>query len=612
MVLQDQLSKQIAVAISTLYDGMETSINLQLTREEFAGEYTFVVFPLVKLLKANPIAIGENIGNYLKENSSIVKDFNVVKGFLNISLESSLWKGQMLDIVNDKDYGQHSPIDRTALVEFSSPNTNKPLHLGHIRNILLGWSVAQIKEKAGYKVVKTQIINDRGIAICKSMVAWLNYGDNATPSSTGIKGDLFIGGYYVQFESSFKAEYKTWQAEAVGQDTYKEEAKEKESEEAFYKRYKNQYFNQYSELGKQAKDMLLKWEAGDKETIDLWKKMNGWVYEGFDVTYKALGVNFDSLYYESDTYLLGKDHVSKGLESEVFYRKEDGSTWIDLENAGLDHKIVLRSDGTSVYITQDIGTAMKRYEDTGAKEMIYVVADEQDYHFKVLKAIMQALEAPFADNIHHLSYGMVELPTGKMKSREGTVVDADDLMADVITEAKEGAVERGELTDVSEEERQQMYEQIGMSALKYFILKINPKKRIIFDPTESLDMQGQTGPYIQNAYVRIQSILRKWDDQSTAVASKYTDLLDTEVKMIRLLSEYTNLISQAAKENDPSMIANYCYTLAKDYHRYYHDVRILSADTEEAKAFRIVFCQAVANVIKSAMHLLGIDMPQRM
>ena len=541
-----------------------------------------------------------------------IESYNVIKGFLNLVVKDQYWIEFLQDINSQTNYGQQATNGEKVMVEFSSPNTNKPLHLGHIRNILLGWSTSRILEAAGYEVVRVQIVNDRGIAICKSMLAWEQFGEGETPNSSGIKSDHFVGKYYVLFEKKFQEEYKKWQQSEQGQAILNDKQKEGQDEAAFFKAYKNTYFNEYSELGKEAKAMLLKWEEGEETTIALWKKMNNWVYEGFDITYDNLGVHFDKLYYESDTYLLGKKTIEKGLESDIFYRKDDQSIWIDLEDAKLDHKLVLRSDGTSVYMTQDIGTAQLRYADYGVNKMVYVVADEQNYHFKVLFEIMKRLGEPYAEGMHHLSYGMVDLPSGRMKSREGTVVDADDLMAEVIEEARSNSSERGTLIDLSQEEQANIIRMIGLAALKYFIIRVNPQKRMTFDPKESVDMQGQTGPYIQNAYVRIQSVLRKAGEADLGEAKNYTTLEAQEKDIILQLFEFPNVIQTAAKDFDPSAVAAFCYDLAKSYHKFYHDLQILKAPTPEAKAFRLMLSTELANVLKFGMDLLGIEMPHKM
>ena len=614
MNIIDIIQDGVVAGISALYDAdiQPEQITLNNTRKEFEGDYTVVVFPFTRMAKKKPEVIGEELGRYLVEHVEPLIDFNVIKGFLNLSVSDAYWREFLLKMVDDPGYGQQPATGQKVMVEFSSPNTNKPLHLGHIRNILLGWSTAQIMEAAGHEVVKVQIVNDRGIAICKSMLAWQRYGDGATPESTQTKSDHFVGDYYVLFEQKFQEEYQAWQQTPAGLAVYKEQAKEGQDEVAFFKTYKNTYFNEHSELGAAAKAMLRQWEAGDEATIALWKQMNEWVYQGFNTTYDRLGVSFDKLYYESDTYLLGKDAIQKGLQDGVFYQKEDGSVWIDLTDAKLDHKLVLRSDGTSVYMTQDIGTAQLRYDDYQVDQMVYVVADEQDYHFKVLFEIMKRLGAPYAEGMHHLSYGMVDLPTGKMKSREGTVVDADDLMAEVIGEARANAEERGSLADLSQDKQEDIIRQVGLAALKFFIIKVHPRKRMTFDPKESVDMQGQTGPYVQNAYVRIQSVLRKAAGQDTSKASAYKYLETAEKDLIASLFAFPAVIREAAQEFDPSTIANYCFDLAKAYHRFYHDYSILRAESAEAQAFRIELSKAIARVLEKGMRLLGIEMPRKM
>jgi arginyl-tRNA synthetase len=589
------------------------NVNVGITKSDFEGDFTIVTFPFVKQLQKSPEEIGTTLGTYLVENADEVDSFNVVKGFLNLKMSDKFWQDVANSIVSTPKFGYSNATGKKVLVEFSSPNTNKPLHLGHIRNILLGWSCSRILDACGHEVVKVQIINDRGIAICKSMLAWQKFGNGATPQSSNIKSDHFVGDYYVRFEKEFVEEYKVWQLSPKGIETYQSLKKADQDNDAFFKDYKNTYFNQYSLLGAEAREMLLAWEAGDEQVKDLWRKMNGWVYEGFDKTYKALGVTFDKLYYESDTYLLGKKIIDKGLETGTFYRQEDGSVWVDLEDAGMDRKILLRSDGSSVYMTQDLGTALQRYEDLGAESMIYTVADEQDYHFKVLFEILKRLGEPYAAGLHHLSYGMIDLTTGKMKSREGTVVDADDLIAEVITEARNMSIERGEIAALSHEEQDDILRKIGLAALKFFIIKVQPKKRMVFDPTESVDMQGQTGPYVQNAYVRIQSILRKAGDSQERIAMPASYNWGThERNLMRHLTQFPSVIKEAGQNYEPSLIANYSYELAKDFHRFYHDVRILNADTETDRQARMAIAQQVGIVLKTAFDLLGIEMPDRM
>lgn len=612
MILKD-LKNGLVSAISIIYqlNLSESDLTITSTKKEFEGDYTLVIFPLVKLVKQSPDQIGEAIGKYAVKHIDHIVSYNVIKGFLNFTLSEQWWLNLLETIKNDDNYGLKPKNGEKVLVEFSSPNTNKPLHLGHIRNILLGWSCSQILEANGYEVIKTQIINDRGIAVCKSMIAWLNFADGATPNSTDTKSDHFVGDYYVMFEQKFQEEYKDWQSTDAGQSILSSKMELDQTQELFFKAYKNTYFNENSQLGKQAKDMLLDWEAGDLKVRELWALMNGWVYEGFEETYKKLGVHFDKLYYESDTYLLGKEAVFKGLNANVFYQNADNSIWVDLSDKGMDQKIVQRSDGTAVYMTQDIGTAQLRYKDFSVSKMIYTVADEQDYHFSVLFEILKRLGEPFADGLFHLSYGMVDLPTGKMKSREGTVVDADDLIDEVINEAQVASDERGEVVELSDEERKDIITKIGMAALKYFIIKVQAKKRMIFDPKESVDMQGQTGPYIQNAYVRIKSILRK-QEVSSLQSNTYNLLVDNEKELLKLLLDYPHMISDAGINYEPSIIANYCYSLAKEFHRFYHDVRILKAETDDARLFRLSLANEVAKVLKSGMKLLGIEMPERM
>lgn len=587
-------------------------VPLNTTRKEFEGDYTLVVFPFTKHVKKNPEAIGNELGAYVVEHVQYIKAYNVIKGFLNLVVDDQYWHDFLQDIYDNPQFGTQPSNGRKVMVEYCSPNTNKPLHLGHIRNILLGWSVSKIYAAAGYDVVRVQIINDRGIAICKSMLAWLKFAEGATPESTQTKSDHFVGAYYVLFEKKFQEEYKVWQQSEAGIALLEEKKKEGQTPEEFFKTYKDQYFNLYSDLGKEARTMLLAWEANDPATIELWKKMNGWVYAGFDSTFDKLGVSFDKLYYESNTYLLGRETVDQGLDSGVFYRLEDGSVWIDLEDVKLDKKLVLRKDGTSVYITQDIGTAQVRYQDFGAEKMIYVVADEQNYHFQVLFEIMKRLGEPYAAGLYHLSYGMVDLPTGKMKSREGTVVDADDLIDEVVNEAWENSKERGSLADLTPEAQQEVIRKIGVAALKFFIVKVHPKKRMIFDPKESVDLQGQTGPYVQNAFVRCSSMLNKAGNPDLSAAKDYQTLETAEKDIIAQLYSFPEIIVQAAEGYDPSMVAMYCYELAKAFHRFWHDYRILQAETEAAKAFRIQLSMAVRNALRTGLDLLGIETPERM
>ena len=612
------LEAGVQAAISDLYaaDGSAQNITLQATRKEFEGEFTIVTFPLTRVAKKKPDEIANDLGEYLKANVAEVADFNVIKGFLNLVIQDDYWKEFLLTEAVADGFGTAAKNDETVVVEFSSPNTNKPLHLGHVRNILLGWSASQLLEMAGYDVKKVQIINDRGIAICKSMLAWKLFGDGATPQSTGTKPDHFVGNFYVRFEQKFQEEYKQWQETEAGQAVFQQSAKEGVTPAAFFKSYSKKYFNEYSELGEQARQMLLKWEANDPEVRALWEKMNGWVYAGFDETYAALGVHFDKLYYESDTYVLGKDMVDKGLEMNVFHTREDGSVFADLTDAKLSEKTLMRADGTSIYITQDLGTARLRYDDFGAKRMLYTVADEQNHHFATLFELLKRLEEPYADGLYHLSYGMVDLPSGRMKSREGTVVDADDLMNEVIHEARLMSQERAATEGLSEEEQDAIIRQIGLAALKFHIIKVGPQKRMTFDPKESVDMQGQTGPYVQNAYVRTRAVWRKAQATGKAadlsVAKDYTDLAPAERELVNQLYSYPELIKTAAESYDPSLVAMFCYELAKNLHKFWHDHSILSAETPAAVAFRLQLCKAVGNTLHSGMNALGIQVPERM
>ena len=608
------IQHHLTLAVKELY-GLDISDNLlpiTPTRKEFQGEFTVVTFPLTKLAKKKPDIIGEELGHILVRDLPEIDSFNVIQGFLNLSFVPSFWNAFVLSLQDNPTFGELPANGERVLVEFSSPNTNKPLHLGHIRNILIGWSVSKILKAAGFDVFNVQIINDRGIAICKSMLARKIWGAGKTPENTGIKGDFFVGGYYVLFEQKFQEEYAAWQLTPEAIEVFESKKKEDQSELAFFKSYKDLYFNAYSELGKQAAEMLRNWEAGEEETITTWSKMNQWVYTGFDHTYQLLGVHFDKLYYESQTYLLGKDIVQEGIEKSVFYKEADGSVWIDLTDVKLDKKVVLRKDGTSVYITQDLGTAELRYDDFKANKMIYVVADEQNYHFQVLFEIAKKLKVPYAEGLHHLSYGMVDLPTGKMKSREGTVVDADDLIAEVVLEARKNSEERGVLADLTDAERSEIIRKIGLAALKYFIIKVQPQKRMTFDPKESVDMQGQTGPYIQNAYVRIQSVLRKAGDFDANIAENYLEFVLEEREIIQQLYQYPSVIEESALQYDPSAIANYAYALAKNYHRFYHEHSILKADDLEVRSFRLCMSKAVGSVLNHSMNLLGIEMPEKM
>lgn len=607
--VQEEISKIVKDIFEVEISVKDLPINE--TRKEFEGDYTLVVFPLVKILKKNPAEIAETIGTQLVERVDFIDSYNVIKGFLNFGFTHEFWLGIFEELSANGATFEES--DDKIMIEFSSPNTNKPLHLGHVRNILLGWSASQILSRIGKKVIKTQIINDRGIAICKSMLAWKKFGEGKSPSDVSMKSDHYVGSFYVEFEKAFKAEYADWQQSEQGQQVFTDNAKSEQTADDFFKKYKNNYFNTYSQLGSEAKEMLLKWEDNDPEVRGLWQQMNQWVYDGFNETYKDLGVEFDSLYYESDTYTLGKSIIEEGLAKGVFYKKEDGSVWIDLTDDGLDHKLVLRSDGTSVYMTQDIGTANRRYLDTNANGMVYVVADEQDYHFKALFAILKKLGEPYASMLYHLNYGMVDLPTGRMKSREGTVVDADDLMKEVTLVAQKNAEERGELTDFTEEQKQGIYKKIGMAALKFFILKVNPRKRMIFNPEESVDMQGTTGPYVLYAHVRLDSILKKAEQMDLGNSyESYTELAATELNIIKLLQQYKAVLAQAGADYDPSVLAMYAYELAKASHKFIHDLRILNAESDHAKVFRLKLGKLITETLKDAFHLLGIEMPEKM
>ncbi len=592
MTIQETLSQHIKVAFSKLYQAELNTVEFQSTRKEFEGDITVVTFPMLRVVKMNPAQLGEDLGKYLVEHVDEVKAYNVVKGFLNIVIDDVFYLNFFNSIKDDNSYGFKPQSEKAIMVEYSSPNTNKPLHLGHIRNNLLGYSVAEILKAAGHKVYKTQIINDRGIHICKSMLAWERYGNGETPKSTGLKGDKLVGNYYVKFDQEYKKEI----TDLVAQGTPEEDAKKQ------------------APILLEAQDMLRKWEAGDKDVVALWKTMNGWVYEGFETTYKNLGVDFDCYYYESDTYLLGKEFIAEGLKSGVFFKKEDGSVWCDLTEDGLDEKIVLRADGTAVYMTQDIGTAIQRIKDYPDVEgMVYTVGNEQDYHFKVLFLILKKLGFDWAKNLYHLSYGMVDLPSGKMKSREGTVVDADDLIVEMSNTAKELSQELGKLDDYNDQEKQTIYNTIGLGALKYFILKVDPKKRILFDPKESVDFQGNTGPFIQYTYARIQAILRKADfDTSITQSLSDTSLHEKEKELIKQLELFPEVIQNAAQNHSPALIANYTYNLVKEFNSFYQNVSILGADNQNEKVFRVQLSQAVANTIKNAFGLLGIDVPERM
>ena len=592
MTLQESLSQHIKQAFLTLYNTPLPSVEFQATRKDFEGDLTVVTFSMLRTVKMNPAQLGEDLGAYLSDNVEEIVGYNVVKGFLNLVISDAYFLDVFQTINGNSSFGFVTPSsDQAMMVEYSSPNTNKPLHLGHVRNNLLGYSVAEILKASGRKVYKTQIINDRGIHICKSMVAWQRYGANETPDSTGLKGDKLVGNYYVKFDQVYKQEISDLEAKGLSTKDAKAQAP----------------------ILVEAQEMLLKWEAGDEAVVTLWKQMNAWVYAGFEVTYKALGVNFDSYYYESQTYLLGKSFISEGLQSGVFIKKEDGSVWCDLTTDGLDEKIVLRSDGTAVYMTQDIGTAIQRLKDfPDVAGMVYTVGNEQDYHFKVLFLILKKLGFHWAKNLIHLSYGMVDLPSGKMKSREGTVVDADDLIVEMASTAKEISQDLGKLEGYSDSEKEKTYGTIGLGALKYFILKVDPKKRILFDPKASVDFQGNTGPFIQYTYARIQAILRKSKVDPQGDISSGPVLHGKEKALIKQLQLFPEVIQQAATNYSPALVANYAYDLVKEFNSFYQNFSILGADTLSEIRFRVQLSKAVATTIKNAFSLLGIQVPERM
>ena len=592
MSLQETLSNYVKQAVKSDFNIELETVEFQATRKEFSGDITVVVFPMLRFVKGNPVQIGETIGNYLVENVDEVNAFNVVKGFLNIEISDANYIHFFNGIKDDETYGFVSPKreEKAVMVEYSSPNTNKPLHLGHVRNNLLGYSVAEILKASGKKVYKTQIINDRGIHICKSMLAWERFGNGETPESTGLKGDKLVGNYYVKFDQEYKKQIHDLISKGSSEDDAKKQAP----------------------ILIEAQNMLLKWEAGDEDVVALWEKMNGWVYEGFAQSYKNLGVDFDTLYYESNTYLLGKEFITEGLKSGVFQKEEDGSVWCDLTEDGLDKKIVQRSDGTAVYMTQDIGTAIQRIKDfPDVGGMVYTVGNEQDYHFQVLFLILKKLGFEWAKNLYHLSYGMVDLPSGKMKSREGTVVDADDLIEDMASTAEEISEELGKLDGYSPEEKMELYKTIGLGALKYYVLKVDPKKRILFDPKESIDFQGNTGPFIQYTYARIQSILRKANLKDGG-SGNTTSLHPKEKELIKQIQLFPEVVQNAADNYSPALIANYTYDLVKEFNSFYQNVSILGADNENEKVFRVQLSHVVANTIKNSFGLLGIQVPKRM
>lgn len=605
MNILNEINSAAKQAVSTLYgqDVPEKMVQLQKTKKEFEGSLTLVVFPFLKISKKKPEDTAQEIGEWLKQNCKAVADYNVVKGFLNLVIAPAAWIGMLNDINKDEKYGETAATEDSPLVmiEYSSPNTNKPLHLGHVRNNLLGWSLAQIMAANGNKVVKTNIVNDRGIHICKSMLAWQKWGNGVTPETSGMKGDHLIGDFYVAFDKHYREEVKDLKAKFVAEGMDEEAAEKNAKDEA--------------PLIKEAHEMLVKWEQGDKDVRALWEKMNSWVYAGFDETYRNLGVGFDKIYYESQTYLKGKAKVEEGLEKGLFERHEDNSVWADLTNEGLDQKLLLRSDGTSVYMTQDIGTAEMRFKDYPIDKMIYVVGNEQNYHFQVLSILLDRLGFKWGKELVHFSYGMVELPNGKMKSREGTVVDADDLIATMVADAKKTSEELGKFNDMTEEERNEIARIVGMGALKYFILKVDARKNMLFNPEESIDFNGNTGPFIQYTYARIRSILRKAAEQGLEAPEALADdmpLNQKEMELIQKMDEFGAAVRQAGKDYSPSGIANYCYELTKDFNQFYHDYSILNADGENEKIVRLMIAKNVAKTIKNGMALLGIEVPERM
>ena len=605
MTIEQQIVATAIAAVKELYgqDVPEKMVQLQKTRSEFEGNLTLVVFPFLKISHKKPEDTAQDLGKYIKDNCQAIADYNVVKGFLNLVIDKKAWLGLLNDMNANEKFGEKPVTENSPLVmiEYSSPNTNKPLHLGHVRNNLLGWSLAQIMEANGNKVVKTNIVNDRGIHICKSMLAWLKYGNGETPETSGKKGDHLIGDYYVAFDKHYREEVKTLKAQYIAEGMDEEAAEKKAKEE--------------SPLIKEAHEMLVKWEQNDPEVRALWKKMNDWVYAGFDETYKALGVGFDKIYYESNTYLVGKKKVEEGLAKGLFFRKDDNSVWADLTGEGLDQKLLLRSDGTSVYMTQDIGTAEMRFNDFPIDKMIYVVGNEQNYHFQVLSILLDRLGFKWGKELVHFSYGMVELPNGKMKSREGTVVDADDLIAAMIGDAKQTSEELGKFKDMTEDERNEIARIVGMGALKYFILKVDARKNMLFNPEESIDFNGNTGPFIQYTYARIRSILRKAQAEGIAIPAQLGEnmpLNEKEIELIQKLNEFGAAVEQAGKDYSPSGIANYCYELTKAFNQFYHDYSILGADTEDEKIVRLVLAQNVGKTLKNGMALLGIEVPERM
>ncbi len=592
MNLELLISNKLSEAVKVLY-GADVSgdvLQVQTTRKEFEGDLTAVVFPLLKISKKSPEQTGDEIGKYLFENVKEISSYNIVKGFLNLTISDEFWINTLKNIISSENWGILPKSGKRVMVEFSSPNTNKPLHLGHIRNNLLGWSVSKLLECNGHEVIKVNLVNDRGIHICKSMLAWKRESGSETPDNTGLKGDHLVGKYYVIFNNLLKKEVEL----LVDSGMDREEAEKS------------------CQIMKEAQDMLLKWEQGDEEVVNLWKTMNGWVYDGFELTYKRLGVSFDKTYYESNTYLLGKELVNKGLEQGVFTKRENGSVWCDLTSDGLDEKLLLRSDGTSVYMTQDLGTAHQRFTEYSFDEHIYVVGNEQNYHFQVLKLILKKLGFDWSDNIYHLSYGMVELPQGKMKSREGTVVDADDLIENMVTTAKETSLELGKLENMDEYVKNDLFETLGLGALKYFILKVDPKKTMLFDPKESIDFNGNTGPFIQYTHARIKSILRKAKEQSISPEFTSASVNPIEIEIIKMLNNFPVKIAEAGAAHSPALVANYCYELAKEFNHYYHEVSILKENDFAIRSQRLILIDSIAKILSRGMGILGIALPERM
>ncbi len=592
MMLEEIIIHSLKKAVNAVYgvEPQKEMLQVQATRKEFEGDLTAVMFPLLKLSRKSPEQTGQAIGERMLANESRIESFQVIKGFLNLKMSSEYWKDQLREIERSREYGFASDSGKTIVIEFSSPNTNKPLHLGHVRNNLLGWSVSRLMEANGHRVIRVNLVNDRGIHICKSMLAWQKYGNGQTPASTGMKGDHLVGDYYVRFDKEYKEQVRQLMRGGMEQEIAEREAP----------------------LMKEAQEMLVKWEQGDSAILSLWKTMNGWVYDGFESTYKRMGVSFHKTYYESETYLLGKELVAAGLKKGVFYRKDDGSVWCDLTPDGLDQKLLLRSDGTSVYMTQDLGTAARRYDEYRFDSQIYVVGNEQNYHFQVLKLILKKLGFPWAENIIHLSYGMVELPEGKMKSREGTVVDADDLMDNMVITARETSLELGKLEDMTPGEQTILFETLGMGALKYFILKVDPRKTMLFDPRESIDFNGNTGPFIQYTYARICSILRKAIELGYQPEMCDKPMIEKELRLVKLMTQYPQVIKDSGVAYSPAQVANFCFELAKEFNQYYHETSVLKEEDQCVRAQRLVLLKQVAKLLELSMNILGIILPEKM